>query len=908
MPISQALASLACPTVAARQPTQLTQPSACRLALRPLFKRLPALLLLSAGAVMAAPFAYIPNATSNNVSVIDLATNAVVGTPIPVGGSPLGVAVNQAGTFVYIPNRHSNNVSVISTATNTVVATIGIPDNAYTIALNGSGTRAYVTTGRTPDSVYVIDTTTNTLVGGPIAVGNFSRGVAGNTAGTRMYVTNSDSNSISVIDTNSNTVVSTVLGFSGPFGVALNPSGTRAYITNLINNTVSILDTASNTIVNTVTVGIQPFQIALNPAGTRAYATNFNGGSVSVIDATATPPVVIATILVGGNPQGISLNLEGTRAYVASSSSNNVSVIDTTTNTVLGTPIAVGDFPAARGIFIAQGVAAAQPINFLPLADLVLGSPIPVSTSASTGSPYTSSNTPEVCTIDNTTTPASVVAVSVGTCTLVAIQGSNTAETSFPVGRRTVDVRTYVPQAEASSGYATYLRIINTGKQASAISLAVIDEGTGTVGAPKRLPVTVASGGAVTLSASQIETALGSANTVAAGRRPRLRVMADTPVPIETQTLLRSPQGLFTEVSGAQSGTSINVRTFVPSAAAAYASVLRIINTGSTASPVTVARIDPLTGAVGTPGTLHTALPAGAASSYTASQIEAALGRPLASSDRPRIQVSAPASTLDVQSFLAQPTGGFTEVSGAQTGSSIEVRSYAPASTVGQTSFVRIINAGSNTAANASPITAEFLDERGKVLASGLLASLMPGGAVTTLTSKEMETAIGFAPPVGTTPRLRISSKGAPLEVQSYLLQPNAWFALASNAAVGRTAIVRTYVPQIDAPAGYSSTLRITNTGSQATAVKAQIIDDTTGSLGTLQALVVIDSLAPGATRVISATQLEAVFGIGLGAASTSRLNSGARPRIAFSADQVLQVQSLLNQPGGVAVEVSDGQ
>jgi hypothetical protein len=144
--------------------------------------------------------------------------------------------------------------------------------------------------------------------------------------------------------------------------------------------------------------------------------------------------------------------------------------------------------------------------------------------------------------------------------------------------------------------------------------------------------------------------------------------------------------------------------------------------------------------------------------------------------------------------------------------------------------------------------------------------------------------------------------------VQSYLLQPNAWFALASNAAVGRKAVVRTYVPQIDAAGGYSSALRITNTGSQATAVSAQIIDDVVGSPTTPTALVVIDSLAPGATRTLSSAQLEAVFGIGLGSASTSRLNPGARPRIALSGDQVLQVQSLLSQPGGVTVEISDGQ
>ena len=53
----------------------------------------------------AAPFAYISNNLSNNVSVIDTATNTVIGSPIPVGTSPISVAVNPAGTRIYVANH-----------------------------------------------------------------------------------------------------------------------------------------------------------------------------------------------------------------------------------------------------------------------------------------------------------------------------------------------------------------------------------------------------------------------------------------------------------------------------------------------------------------------------------------------------------------------------------------------------------------------------------------------------------------------------------------------------------------------------------------------------------------------------------------------------------------------------------
>jgi YVTN family beta-propeller protein len=75
----------------------------------------------------AQPFAYVTNQDSNNVTVIDTATNMVVGTmPIAVGTDPFGVAITPDGTRAYVANQGSNNVSVIGTATNMVVATITV--------------------------------------------------------------------------------------------------------------------------------------------------------------------------------------------------------------------------------------------------------------------------------------------------------------------------------------------------------------------------------------------------------------------------------------------------------------------------------------------------------------------------------------------------------------------------------------------------------------------------------------------------------------------------------------------------------------------------------------------------------------------------------------------------------------
>src|SRR5260370_14680854 len=71
--------------------------------------------------------AYITNLGSNTVSVITTATNTVVGLPIPVGLSPLGVAVTPDRSKVYVTNHGSSTVSVIDPASNPVSATIPVP-------------------------------------------------------------------------------------------------------------------------------------------------------------------------------------------------------------------------------------------------------------------------------------------------------------------------------------------------------------------------------------------------------------------------------------------------------------------------------------------------------------------------------------------------------------------------------------------------------------------------------------------------------------------------------------------------------------------------------------------------------------------------------------------------------------
>jgi len=81
-------------------------------------------------------------AVSGAVDVWDGNWNRVA--TIPVGSVPIGVAVNATSNKIYVANSGSNNVSVIDGASNSVVATVTDPNavSPVTVAVNPQRTRS----------------------------------------------------------------------------------------------------------------------------------------------------------------------------------------------------------------------------------------------------------------------------------------------------------------------------------------------------------------------------------------------------------------------------------------------------------------------------------------------------------------------------------------------------------------------------------------------------------------------------------------------------------------------------------------------------------------------------------------------------------------------------------------------
>jgi YVTN family beta-propeller protein len=278
---------------------------------------------------------YVANFADDTVSVIDAATNAVLGTPIPVGRRPEGIAVSADGRHVYVADSDSSSVSVID-ATSRRVARIAVPRGPFAMAAALDRPYVYVTSfdART---VTVIDAGTGQAARQPMTLPGHPLGIAVHPQGYRLYVVD-DTRTLWMIDPSTNRAMPVPIADGYPYGVAENPEGVHIYLTTLRPNTLVTIDSQTHLIVGTpVAVPGGPVGVAAGP-GDLVYVTSFDTKSVVTVD-TAAGRLVGSPIHLSISPRGLlSVDRDGGRLYVTDGA-GTVSVVDTRTRTTSGAPI-----------------------------------------------------------------------------------------------------------------------------------------------------------------------------------------------------------------------------------------------------------------------------------------------------------------------------------------------------------------------------------------------------------------------------------------------------------------------------------------------------------------------------------------------------------------------------------------
>ena len=320
----------------------------------------------------AAPFAYITNQGSHDVSVIDLASQQVVAL-VPVGRSPAGVVAASRTGRVFVSNPDSKTISVIDMRSQQVVATLAAGDGPVGIDASADGTRVYAadwfanrllvfdgeatgaTLGTSSSTAIASGTADNQLPLASIAVGKAPAGVAASDRAGMVFVAERDDDSVALVDTNAGQVRLRTRVGSHPFALLFDAPRQRLYALNVLSDDVSVLNTADPArldLIATVKVGKAPYGAALAADGSLIYVTNQHDDSVSVIDAASLK--VLRTLNGFGYPEGVAAHAD--RVYVVNWMDDNVSVLDARSGETLSS-IATGKNSRGFGAFIGAPAA-----------------------------------------------------------------------------------------------------------------------------------------------------------------------------------------------------------------------------------------------------------------------------------------------------------------------------------------------------------------------------------------------------------------------------------------------------------------------------------------------------------------------------------------------------------------------
>src|SRR6476660_2484067 len=285
-----------------------------------LMRRLFVLYILLTGAILsrAEPPSYlvfVSNERSGDVTVIDGATDSVVGT-FPVGKRPRGIHATPDGRRVFVTLSGSSRMAP------------GLDENR-------------APADKRADALGVIDPSARKLID-RWHVGSDPEQFAISKDGKFAFIANEDDASVSIIDLDSGQWRGRRKVSEEPEGVGVNPASGEGYVTCEEKGAGFAIDPGQQRVIGTIETGGRPRSVAFSSDGARAYAACENGGYVAVIDARSHKLLSKIQLPTGSLPMGTAVSRDGKELYVSTGRGNAIAIIDTEKNE-LATTVPVGN-------------------------------------------------------------------------------------------------------------------------------------------------------------------------------------------------------------------------------------------------------------------------------------------------------------------------------------------------------------------------------------------------------------------------------------------------------------------------------------------------------------------------------------------------------------------------------------
>ena len=310
---------------------------------------------------------FVSNERSGDVTVIDGATDSVVGT-FPVGKRPRGIHATPDGRRVFVTlsgsprmapgldenrapaDKRADGLGVIDPAAHKLIDRWHVGSDPEQFAISKDGKFAFIA-NEDDASASIIDLDSG-QPRGRIKVSEEPEGVGVNPANGEVYVTCEEKGEVFAFDPDQQRVIATIETGGRPRSVAFSRDGSRAYVACENGGYVAVIDARSHKLLSKIPLatGSLPMGTAVSLDGKELYVSTGRGNAIEIIDTQSNQ--IAATIPVGNRVWGIALDPTGTKLYTANGASNDVSVVDVKSRKELRR-IKVGDGP--WGIAVVSG-------------------------------------------------------------------------------------------------------------------------------------------------------------------------------------------------------------------------------------------------------------------------------------------------------------------------------------------------------------------------------------------------------------------------------------------------------------------------------------------------------------------------------------------------------------------------
>src|SRR6266705_4608593 len=260
--------------------------------------------------------------------------------------------------LVFVSNERSGDVTVIDGATDSVVGSFPVGKRPRGIHATPNGRRVFVTLSGSPrmapgldenrapadkraDGLGVIDPSARKLID-RWHVGSDPEQFAISKDGKFAFIANEDNASASIVDLDSGQSRGKIKVSEEPEGVGVNPSNGEVYVTCEEKGEVFVIDPDQQRVITKIDTGGRPRSVAFSPDGSRAYVACENGGYIAVIDARSHKLLSKIQLPTGSLPMGTVVSHDGKELYVSTGRGNAIAIIDTQKNEV-STTIPVGN-------------------------------------------------------------------------------------------------------------------------------------------------------------------------------------------------------------------------------------------------------------------------------------------------------------------------------------------------------------------------------------------------------------------------------------------------------------------------------------------------------------------------------------------------------------------------------------